>query len=70
MARTRPSWATRGTRLARGLVKRGIRRRWLERFARCASRVLATSQPIARVGGHAVAGAAHALERPAESTPL
>src|SRR5215510_14246990 len=29
MARTRPAWATRGTGLARGLVKRGIRRRWL-----------------------------------------
>jgi hypothetical protein len=29
MARTRPSWATRGPGLARGLVKRGIRRRRL-----------------------------------------
>lgn len=28
MARTRPAWATRGTGLARGLVQRGLRRRW------------------------------------------
>src|SRR5262249_47816966 len=40
------------------------------RFARCAPHVLAASPPVAQVDGHAVAGAAHALARPAESTPI